>query len=442
MKNPVILIIAAALLFSTSVSAPGAGPLPASPGAPGSCPLGGVIVPASPERITILIREKGLVNLGQKNGIIKGDIGSVTADESGAPEAVFAQCAVTTSGYRSSICEVIKARREVDPGYSICFDPVTSTDTSIFPLAISMLSQLVDPYPPFKHLNVCIYGIFNDGNAVTGFSDVIERELEHVFSQKKRIGLVDRSALKDLVFYADSEGEIMKVVRGNMREAGIDVLLVGKYRVSGRFIELTCRAVHGEGQDGGMSFAIPLEEKYAGPLAAVILAGRETTQVETLGCALTVKAMPYKVRKDEKAELALRESAGNALVEQAVAKVDFNIISPVQVKVLVDGEEGAPRGKEGQVFTLTKGVHRVLVSFKRGYYFNGSLLYTSTREVTKEAVLDLGTADNLVMEVRLDPLFQREAIGINVYQRVERERQLIVPIQKAQSEKNIEVFKD
>lgn len=431
MKNPSILIIAAALVFSSSFNALGAGPVI------------GTVAPASPERITILLREKALVNLGQKNGIIKGDIGSIAADASGAPEAVLAQCAVTTAGYRSSVCEVIKAKREVDPGFPIMFDPVTFTDESLYPITIAMLSQLVDPYPPYKQLSVCIYGILNDNNAVTGMSEEIARELEHVFSQKKRIHLVDRSALKDLVFYADSEGDIMKVVREDMKKAGIDVLVVGRYKVAGNVIELTGRIVDANGQERGTVFSFPLEKKYTGPLETVILPGREATRVETLRCSLNVKAMPYEVlKKEEREELIRRESGGNALTEMAMARVDFNLVSPVEVKVRVDGEPAAPQGKEGQVFTLSKGVHRVAVSFRRGYFFNDSLLYTSERELTKEAVLDLGTADNLVMEVRVDPLFEREAIAINVYQRLEEERQLIKPIFRVQSEKSIEVFKD
>jgi hypothetical protein len=430
MKNRSILIIATALLFSPCMSVLGAGPVI------------GVITPATPERITMLTKEKGLINLGQRNGIIKGDIGSIAVDRSGAPEAVIAQCAVTTAGYQSSICEIITARKEIDPGYPISFDPVNSADATIYPIAISMLSQIVDPYPPYKHLSVCMYGIFSESGAATGFSELIERELEDIFAQKKRIGLVDKSALSDLVFYADSDGEIMKVVRESMKKAAIDVLLVGRYKASGNRIELIVRAVEGNGADRGMVFSLPVEQKYAGALGTVIVAGRETTKVETLRCTLTLKSMPSRVRREEKAEVGARESGGNAFTEHTLAKLNFNMVSPVQVKVQVDGEAGVPQGKESQVFTLTKGVHRVLVSFKRGYFYDNALLYTSEREVTKEAVLDLGTADNLTMEVRLNPLFEEAAIAINVIQRLEREQQVIKPIYRVQPEKTVEVFKD
>ena len=70
----------------------------------------------------------------------------------------------------------------------------------------------------------------------------------------------------------------------------------------------------------------------------------------------------------------------------------FNFLGPVEIKVKVDDEAMAVSDKEEQRLTLPNGVHRVLVSFRRGYFFNESLLYTSQQEVTREALLDLTQA--------------------------------------------------
>ena len=141
-------------------------------------------------------------------------------------------------------------------------------------------------------------------------------------------------------------------------------------------------------------------------------------------------------------QLIREEAAGNPLVEKLLKQTAFNLLRPVEIKVRVDGEAMAISDKEEQRLTLPNGVHRVLISFKRGYFFNESLLYTSQQEVTREALLDLTKPDNLLIDIRINPLFQADAIGLDIGERVESRREVIKPIYKVQSEKAIEVFKN
>ena len=106
-------------------------------------PVRGVIAPLNTERVTITQGEKAVVNVGQRDGVVKGDIGSVRADRGGAPVAAIARCAVTASSYRSSVCEVINDKKEIDPGASIFFDPVAFTDATLYPVTIAALSHVV-----------------------------------------------------------------------------------------------------------------------------------------------------------------------------------------------------------------------------------------------------------------------------------------------------------
>jgi hypothetical protein len=62
--------------------------------------------------------------------------------------------------------------------------------------------------------------------------------------------------------------------------------------------------------------------------------------------------------------------------------------------------------------------------------------------VTREALLDLTKPDNLLIDIRINPLFLPDAIGLDVRERVDSRREVITPIYKVQSEKTIEVFKD
>ena len=98
--------------------------------------------------------------------------------------------------------------------------------------------------------------------------------------------------------------------------------------------------------------------------------------------------------------------------------------------------------KVEQRLNLPNGVHRVAVSFRRGYFFNESLLYTSQRVVTREALLDLTRPDNLVIDIRINPLFSPDAIGLDVRERVDDRREVMKPIYRVQSQKTIEVFKN
>ncbi len=405
-------------------------------------PVIGVMAPLSNERVTITRGEKAVMNVGEKDGIVKGDVGSVRTDKGGAPSSAIAQCAVTASNYQSSVCEVVNDRKEIDPGAFIFFDPVAVTDATLYPITIATLSHVVAPYEPYKRLRVCLYGIFDENNVQTGLSGLIVGELSRVFAQKKRIHLVDKSALKGLIFYPDSDAKLIEFAQKNMKTADIDALVTGTYKVMGKRIDLTVLAI---GKEGGVRvalFSLPMEERYALPLSVVVANAAEPTRIEVSTCLLTIKTMPFEPPKHEVGQLIQEESGGNPLTEMVLKQTSFNLVAPVEIKVKVDDEAVAVSDKEEQRLFLPNGVHRVLVSFRRGYFFNESLLYTSQQEVTREALLDLGRPDNLVMDIRINPSFRADAIGLDVGERVDSRREVIKPIKSVQSEKTIDVFRN
>ncbi len=405
-------------------------------------PVVGVIVPLNSERVTITQGDTAVANVGERDGIIKGDIGLVRADRGGAPSTTTARCAVTAANYLSSLCELINDKREIDPGSFIFFDPVAFTDATLYPVTVAVLSHLVRPFEPHKRLRVCLYGIFDERNAQTGLSEVIVGEFGRVFAQKKRIELVDKSTLKGLIFYPDSEKTLIEFVQKNMKGADIDALVTGTYRVTGKRIDLTVVAIDKEGSSRIALFSFPLEERYASALSAIVANPADPSHVEVSTCLLSLTTRPFEPPKHELEQLILQESAGNALVERVLKQTGFNLLAPVEIKVKVDDEAITISDKQERKLSLPNGVHRVLVTFKRGYLFNESLLYTSQQEVRREALLELSKANNLVIDIRISPLFREDAIGLDVGQRVDSRREIIKPIYKVQSEKTIEVFKD
>ena len=227
-----------------------------------------------------------------------------------------------------------------------------------------------------------------------------------------------------------------------MKRADLDVVVTGRYRVTDKGVELIMYAVDRDGTLRVAGFSFPLADKYVPLLSRIVRAPEEPTKVVLSTCRVTLKTVPAEPRRQEKATVILDESGGNVIVENILKRVDFNILSPVDVKVTIDDQAVPVSDSEDATLTLPNGSHRVTVSFKRGYFSNESLLYTSSQEVRREALLDLSKSNNLVVEVRLDPLFTAQPVGLEVYRRADTERYLIVPISRLRERERIDVFKD
>jgi hypothetical protein len=450
MKNPygrpIVAIIAFAVAclisFSASFAAdkgPAQAPIPADK-------VGSILAPLSIERIAILLGEKAMIPLGLKDGIIKGDVGIVAADQDKAATGTFVgQCAVVKSSPGSSVCEVITQKMEVEGGDLILFDRVRYRDPNAYPLAIAMLSDIVEPYEPYKPLKIMVYGVFDDQNAVTGFSDAFKREIASIFSQKKRIQVVDGgSEFKDFVFYPGADADVLRSVRAKMKKAEIDVLLIGKCASDGQAVIASFTALSAEGAVKSWKFSFP-NNGYADSLAKVVVPPQEPTQVETYPCYIYVKTGTAKVAKaNEKAELIRSEAEGDAFAELSLKRSDFNIMSPVDIKVKVDNAlvVDGQRPIAPVTVSVLAGTHRVVVSFHRGYFFDESLVYTSLREVRKEINLELHTVKNLSLDVQLSPLFSQDTIAVKAFERIGNQQQVLRPIRRVQWDTAIETFKD
>jgi hypothetical protein len=402
--------------------------------------VGGVIIPLS-EKLGIVPGDRAMVTVGEKDGIVKGDVGSILLKEAGVDVAI-GECAIARRGYQSSVCELTKGRREVERGNTISFPAVQSVDSALFPFVITTLSNILEPYQPYKRLKVSIYGVFDSNNAITALSDSIARELQFVFSQKKRLQMVDRTEMRGVVFYPDSERELIGLAKNQMKKADIDVVIAARYALVDGKIEMTVNKLDRNGYDAVFRFVFPGEAKHAELASRVLLTAQPVSQSDTFPCTVLLKAVPYYPRKDEKSFLVKRESAGSPFVEQGMWRTDFNLIYPVDVKIKVDDEPLEMQGKQQQSVSMTRGLHRIVVSFKRGYFFNESLVFTSEQEVKKEAFLDLSKKHNLMCEVQLTPITEKETITFNLYEVADRERQVIKPIYRAETQKTIERFKD
>ena len=141
--------------------------------------------------------------------------------------------------------------------------------------------------------------------------------------------------------------------------------------------------------------------------------------------------------------MCLKEEAGeNPFVAANLKKVDFNILSPVDVMVQVDGQTVDLKNKSQQYLRLKQGPHRVTAAFRRGYFSNESLLYTSQQMFSKEIMMDLSHSKTIGIEITANPMQGNSPISFNVYAPVERERQVLRPIYRVESDRVVETYRD
>ena len=175
----------------------------------------------------------------------------------------------------------------------------------------------------------------------------------------------------------------------------------------------------------------------------VVLPRQDETQVENHPCSIFVKGDTARFRKaNEKADVIKHEADGNAFTELGLKRSDFNIVSPVDIKVKIDDVvvlQGPTTGLTTELTVpVSPGTHRVVVSFRRGYFFDEAPVYTSQKEVSKEVDLDIHRTKNLFLDIELSPLFDKDPIGFKVSDWIDKHQQVIRPIRRVESDGKIE----
>jgi len=304
------------------------------------------------------------------------------------------------------------------------------------------LHSVVNGYDPSKKLSVYVYNIFDETNRVTALSERIRREIVEVLRQKNRMKLADSGSTME-AFYPADDMRWVSDVRLFMKKANIDVLITGNYRIQDGKLAISIYKIDLNKDDRWINYSVPSEESYAQLASEVRVPYQKLERKEQVFCYFVLKPIAYVPMKDEKLALIKFEAEGNPFTEYSMKRDDFNIISPVDVVVKVDDETFTlSSGKPQQLVTLTKGTHRVTMSFRRGYYFNESLLYRSKGLLTKEAFLDVTKSTNILVDLSVNPLPDKQPITIQVFDRVGKERQLLRPIRRLEADNIVETFKD
>jgi hypothetical protein len=433
MKRIYVLIACCFLLFQGPALAAGEGEY-----------LQGDIVSSFADRLDLSLGDKVIINLGRSLGVAKGDIVKIARRDADDPLSnASGQCAIIETDEASAVCEIIRSRMEMHTGDLVFVKAVkVHADAALYALALRTLHSVVNPYAPSRKLSAYVYGIFNEKNDVTGLSERIRREIVEVLRQKSRITLAERSTTME-AFYPSDDMQWVSDVKQYMKKANIDVLVTGNYRIQDDKVLISIYKIDLGGDDKKIDYPLAVRDGYAQLAAEVRVPYQRISRKEQVFCTFVLKAVAYVPMKDEKTALIKFEADGNPFTEYGMKRDDFNIISPVDVIVNVDNETFTlSSAKPQQLVTLMKGTHRVSMSFRRGYYFNENLLYSSKTLLSKDALLDVTKSTNILVDVAANPLPDRQPITIQVFDKVGREKQLLRPIRKLEADTMVETFKD
>ncbi|HOC45392.1 MAG TPA: hypothetical protein PKM26_02200, partial [Syntrophorhabdaceae bacterium] len=178
----------------------------------------GQIIDSLEGKFKMLIGDKAFTNLGSRMGVIKGDILTIYSAADKAKSDPIGRCAVVQVNDTGSICEIIEMSREIGKD-AVALKKVAYDDALLYPSLFTLLSKVVEPYPPEKKIKVYIYQIFDENHNVTEFSQKVRKEMVRVFFQKKRIVSAGRLISPALSAYLPGEyDEYNKTIEDYLRK--------------------------------------------------------------------------------------------------------------------------------------------------------------------------------------------------------------------------------
>jgi hypothetical protein len=403
----------------------------------------GQIIHSIDQKVKIVIGDKALTNLGMKAGVIKGDILTIYKTYDTNYIYPIGKCAVTDVYDVTSICEIIKINNTEISYDTVVIDRLKSNDFGLYPVIFQLLTKVVEPYEPHKDITVYVHSIFDEQDNITKFSESVQKEIKKIFYQKKRIKQ-PRNVSKSLFAYQPGDyAEYGQAIEGFLNKDNNDVLIGGRYRVKGDKIELTLYKMDRNWEDIVIETTLAASS-YAQQTSSVVTPYKPIKKERNLFSDIVYKPVSYKANiRDERNNIIAIESKNDPFLEYSLKRIDFNIISPVDFKLIVDNNEiNFEKAKEQQI-SMTTGKHEITAVFKKGFYLNDSLLLTTDNDVKKDIVLILDNPGDIKIEVTANPVPGRENIDFKIYKKADISRPDFkqVPLQR-NNIRTVETFKD
>jgi hypothetical protein len=403
----------------------------------------GQIIDNLDHKVKILTGDKAITNLGKKNGVIKGDIFSIYKTTDTDYLDSIGKCAVTNIYETTSVCEIFKMNNEIGKD-TVVIDKLTSNDSNLFPAIFQLLTKVVEPYEPQREITVYVHSIYDEQNNITKFSEKLQKEIKKIFFQKKRIKPAGTNVSQALFAYLPGEyAESNQVIEGYLKKDNIDVLIAGTYKIKGDKVELSLYKVDRNWEDIAVDTTLSATT-YADLSSSVVTSYKQLRKEKNVVCDILYKPIHYKASvRDERNNIIDFESKDNPFTEYSLRRTDFNIISPVDFRLIIDNNEIDFAKSNEHKISITTGRHEITAIFKKGFYFNDSLLVTADNEVRKNVVLILDNPGDIKIEITANPVPGRENIDFKIYKKADISRPDFkqVLLQK-NNIKTVETFKD
>lgn len=436
-----------AFIICISVLVPGYSCLAANPDSPVATTgniVAGVITDSLEGKFKMLIGDKAFTNIGANVGIIKGDILTVYFKADTMRSDPIGKCAVVEIYDTRSVCQIIEMTREIGKDV-VTIAKLASDDALLYPGVFTLLSKIVEPYPPEKKVKVYVYQIFDEKNNITEFSQRIRKEIIKVFSQKKRMQPASRLISPALGAYLPGEyDEYNKTIEEYLKKDNVDVIISGTYKIVGDKVRISYYKIDKTYEDIVVDSVVPAQP-YTAMAAKVVVPYQERKKEQIVKCDLIFKPVLYRAQsRDERNTVLSDETRGNPVLEYTLKRSEFNIMVPVNFTVTIDGNPiKFDKFTEFSV-PLTTGEHTITVSYSKGLYMNDTFLMTlpASNAVKKTAILQIENPDDLVMEIEANPLPKRENIVFHVYRKSTRTSTIVKPVPLKETRVPIEVFKD
>jgi hypothetical protein len=397
-------------------------------------------------KINVASGDRAVVTIGNSAGIIKGDILRIVTNLDQGISNPLAACPVVEVRENSSICEILKARTEIDRSCRVVAQDLQPGDQRLFPYIFRMMSEVVQPYTSYEPIRVHVHAVYDDKNNVTELSQRISAEIYDLFAQKQRITMKGRYKEGDLKLYPERYRQNFQTVKYYMEKTDTDVILAGVYRMDGDSIFLTLYAIDRRHGDTKISFNMKLEGPDEIAQATRIITAYNPQEIEEyVPCRIEYVQKPYPVlSKEEKKEIIAFEAGDNTFKAVEIRRTAFNIMSPVDIAIRFDKQKVTFSPKNDTILLLQKGLHNLSVSFKRGYFLNSTqgLVYTSDKEVSRDALLDLSRRGPIVIRIALSPTIGKDGIDINVFREIDYEKTVLKPISTVEAGRVVDYYKD
>jgi hypothetical protein len=403
----------------------------------------GQIIGNLDQKVKIITGDKAITNLGQKDGVIKGDILTIykTADTNYMDP--IGKCAIINVYDVTSICEITKIYSSEIGKDTVVIDKLAVNDYGLYPAIFQLLSKVMEPYETDKEIRVYVHNVFDEQNNITKFSEKVQKEISKIFFQKKRIKPVTNVSQALFAYLPGEYAESNQVVEDYLRKDNIDVLIAGTYKIRGDKIELSLYKIDKNWEDIAVDTSVNALS-YADLTSSVITLYKPIRKERNLVCDVLYKPVYYKANnRDERNSIIDLESKNNAFLEYNMRRIDFNIISPVDFRLIIDNNEMNFEKTNESRISMTTGKHEITAIFKKGFYFNDSLILATDNEVKKNIVLILDNPGDIKIEVTANPVPGREDIDFRIYKKADTSRPEFkqVLIQR-NNVKTVETFKD